>query len=127
MGFQDRLLVGEQLFIPLLREVSRLPSQCIQFPTYFPRSVHDLEIETGEEFGPARLSAVEELGVTLGLYRNRSVGRIRGNQATFDNSQRNNLRSCMWVFRGWCWCGRSFSSSRRELVPYIGGRASEKW
>ena len=37
------------------------------------------------------------LFVTLGLYRNRSVGRIRGNQATFDNSQRNNLRSCVWV------------------------------
>jgi len=35
--------------------------------------------------------------VTLGLSRNRSVGRIKGNQATFDNSQRNNLRSCVWV------------------------------
>jgi len=35
--------------------------------------------------------------VTLGLSRNRSVGRIKGNQATFDNSQRNNLRSCAWV------------------------------
>ena len=38
--------------------------------------------------------------VTLGLYRNRSVERIKGNQATFDNSQRNNLRSCVWVFGG---------------------------
>jgi len=37
------------------------------------------------------------LYVTLGLYRNRSVERIKGNQATFDNSQRNNLRSCVWV------------------------------
>jgi len=36
--------------------------------------------------------------VTLGLYRNRSVRRIKGNQATFDNSQRNNLRSCLWGF-----------------------------
>jgi len=36
-------------------------------------------------------------GVTLGLSRNRSVRRIKGNQATFDNSQRNNLRSCVWV------------------------------
>ena len=36
--------------------------------------------------------------VTLGLYCNRSVERIKGNQATFDNSQRNNLRSCLWVF-----------------------------
>jgi len=43
---------------------------------------------------------VHSVSVTLGLYRNRSVGRIRGNQATFDNSQRNNLRSCMWVFGG---------------------------
>jgi len=31
--------------------------------------------------------------VTLGLYRNRSARGIKGNQATFDNSQRNNLRS----------------------------------
>jgi len=38
--------------------------------------------------------------VTLGLYRNRSVEQIKGNQATFDNSQRNNLRSCVWVFGG---------------------------
>ena len=35
--------------------------------------------------------------VTLGLYRNRSVEKIKGNQATFDNSQRNNPRSCVWV------------------------------
>ena len=40
------------------------------------------------------------MGVTLGLYRNRSVERIKGNQATFNNSQRNNLRSCVWVFGG---------------------------
>ena len=39
----------------------------------------------------------QDYSVTLGLSRNRSVGRIKGNQATFDNSQRNNLRSCMWV------------------------------
>jgi len=38
------------------------------------------------------------LSVTLGLSRNRSVWRIKGNQATFDNSQRNNLRSCVWVW-----------------------------
>ena len=43
-------------------------------------------------------AAVEENAdtVTLGLSRNRSVGRVKGNQATFDNSQRNNLRSCVW-------------------------------
>jgi len=35
--------------------------------------------------------------VTLGLYRNRRVERIKGNPATFDNSQQNSLRSCMWV------------------------------
>jgi len=39
----------------------------------------------------------EGRGVTLGLSRNRSVGRIKGNQATFNNSQQNNLRSCVWV------------------------------
>ena len=35
--------------------------------------------------------------MTLGLYCNQSVEGIKGNQATFDNSQRNNLRSCVWV------------------------------
>jgi len=35
--------------------------------------------------------------VTLGLSCNRSVGGFKGNLATFDNSQRNNLRSCVWV------------------------------
>jgi len=39
----------------------------------------------------------EGLSVTLGLSRNRSVGGFKGNQATFDNSQRNNLRSCVRV------------------------------
>ena len=40
--------------------------------------------------------------VTLGLYRNRSVEKIGGNQATFDNSQRNNLRSlCVGVGSVW--------------------------
>ena len=41
--------------------------------------------------------------VTLGLSRNQSVRESKGNQATFDNSQRNNLRSCVW-FRG-VWFG----------------------
>ena len=35
--------------------------------------------------------------MTLGLSHNRSVERIKGNQATFDNSQWNNLISCVWV------------------------------
>jgi len=39
----------------------------------------------------------DRLRVTLWLYCNQSVVRIKGNQATFDNSQRNNLRSCVWV------------------------------
>ena len=56
------MLVGEQLFIPLLREVFLPPSQCIRFPTCSPRSVHNPEIKTGEEFGPAHLLVVEELG-----------------------------------------------------------------
>ena len=41
--------------------------------------------------------ALDAQVVTQGLSRNRSAGRIKGNQATFDNSQRNNLRSCVWV------------------------------
>ena len=49
----------------------------------------------------ARVSALSLPGmllcVTLGLSCNRSAVRIQGNQATFDNSQRNNLRSCVWV------------------------------
>ena len=38
--------------------------------------------------------------VTLGWPCNQSTGGIKGNQATFDNSQRNNLRSYVWVFGG---------------------------
>jgi len=45
---------------------------------------------------------IEWLDVTPGLSRNRGVGEIKGNQATLDNSQRNNLRSCVW-FWWWCW------------------------
>ena len=46
---------------------------------------------------PPKLKTKIATPVTLGLYRNRSAGRIKGNQATFDNSQRNNLRSCVWL------------------------------
>ena len=42
-------------------------------------------------------TSTRALYVTLGLYRNRSEDRIKGNQATFNNSQWNNLRSCVWV------------------------------
>jgi len=66
--------------------------------------------------------------VTLGLSRNRSVGGFKGNQATFDNSQRNNLRSFV------CWFGGSvgedvragFSSvffREKPLSFYGGGRS----
>jgi len=57
--------------------------------------------------------------VTLGLDRNRSVERIKGNQATFDNSQRNNLRSCVWVR-----CG--FGGSVGEGVRADFSRQGEK-
>jgi len=56
--------------------------------------------------------------VTLGLYRNRSAVRIKGNQATFDNSQRNNLRSCLWglFFVEWVF-GAALSSSPSRILP----------
>ena len=38
--------------------------------------------------------------MTQGLSRTRVFGESKGNQATFDNSQRNNLRSCAWVSFG---------------------------
>jgi len=56
--------------------------------------------------------------VTLGLYRNQSVERIKGNQATFNNSRRNNLRSCMWVSS--VVFGLLSLSSGRERSTYIG-------
>jgi len=52
--------------------------------------------------------------VILGLSCNRSVGRIKGNQATFDNSQRNNLRSCVWVF-GRIWFGSAGGDVRADF------------
>jgi len=57
--------------------------------------------------------------VALGLYRNRSVERIKGNQATFDNSQRNNLRSCVWV-RLVVFLGEGvLPLRRRETSPFL--------
>ena len=53
-------------------------------------------------------------GVTLGLSGNQSVERIKGNQATFDNSQRNNLRSHVW-FR-WDWFGSVVSDVRVDFL-----------
>jgi len=60
--------------------------------------------------------------VTLGLSRNWSRERIKGNQATFDNSQRNNLRSCV-RFRGVVFV-RTFvpiSLRRGEKSPFYQG------
>ena len=55
--------------------------------------------------------------VTLGLSRNRSVGRIKGNQATFDNSQRNNLRSSVWF--QWVWFGSVVSDVRADFSRFF--------
>jgi len=55
-------------------------------------------LEEPESFDVELIQEEREEAVTLGLYRNRSVERIKGNQATFDNSQRNNLRSRLWGF-----------------------------
>ena len=52
--------------------------------------------------------------VTLGLYRNWSVERIKGNQATFDNSQRSNLRSFVRVFL--------FQSAFDAVSSFLNGR-----
>ena len=38
-----------------------------------------------------------ELGCDTGVVWKSECRRIKGNQITFDNSQRNNLRSCVWV------------------------------
>jgi len=53
----------------------------------------------GEEVKGAGMEYTEPLLLQCdtGVVSNRSVERIKGNQATFDNSQRNNLRSCVWV------------------------------
>ena len=61
--------------------------------------------------------------MTLGLSRNQSVGGIKGNQATFDNSQQNNLRSCVLIavvvssedVRAFCF----FSRGEKEQCMYI--------
>jgi len=45
------------------------------------------------------------------------VERIKGNQATFDNSQQNNLRSCLWgFFVEWAF-GTVLSSSPSGILP----------
>ena len=64
------------------------------------------------ETGQGQERRVAAADVTLGLSRNRSVGGFKGNQATFDNSQRNNLRSCVWV-----WVGSVGEAVRAGLPP----------
>jgi len=57
------------------------------------------------------------------------LGESNGNQATFDNSQRNNLRSCSWVSVVVLVRMFVLISLRRGEKPlsFIGERASEKW
>ena len=43
-------------------------------------------------------------------------GESKGNQATFDNSQRNNLRSCVWGFGG------SVGGDVRAVLSSLSGR-----
>jgi len=59
-------------------------------------ALSELHEDLRAEIKDAQMAQTEQ-AVTLGLSRNRSVGRIKGNQATFNNSQWNNLRSCVWV------------------------------
>jgi len=68
---------------------------------------------------------IEDYSVTLGLSRYWSLGRNEGNQATSDNSQQNNLRSCMWVL----WVvvfGFSLSIGVRNLFLLSARTACEK-
>lgn len=58
--YNFRLLVGEP-FIPLLMEVSGPSSQSIGFGSSFPRAIEDLDDKSGQEFGPADLTAAEVL------------------------------------------------------------------
>ena len=54
-------------------------------------------LKRGHPFSSRLIIGSDHYSVTLGLSRYRSAARIKGNQATFDHSQRNNLRSCVWV------------------------------
>ena len=68
----------------------------------------------------------KRLPVTLGLSRNQSAWRIKGNQTTFDNSQQNNLRSFLWVFSRVVF-GLPSLSLWRERPAYISERLGETW
>jgi len=89
-------LAGHEIPVPILGALDRVPDHTRGFVLYeyelpsatcaAPRNCHvDCRLPAGARH------------VTLGLYRNQSVERMKGNQDTFDNSQRNNLRSCVYV------------------------------
>jgi hypothetical protein len=50
-------------------------------------------------FYRSRVILIEDYSVTLGCGGTRQCGESSRESGYFDNSQRNNLRSCMWVFR----------------------------
>ncbi len=52
----------QKSLIPLPREVTQSPSEGVQFSICLSRAVFNLEVVSGEEFGPSGLSAVENLG-----------------------------------------------------------------
>ena len=60
MRLQHCGLVSEG-FIPLRRELSGPPCQCIRLPPLLAGLVRNLEVESEQELGPSGLSAVEEL------------------------------------------------------------------
>jgi len=65
--------------------------------------------------------------VTLGLSRNQSVERIKGNQTTFDSSQWNNLRSCACGFGGGVlvmFVLRILSRWEEEFLPFYSESSS---
>ena len=60
MSFDYGLLLIQKSFIPLPREVTRSPRKGVRFFICLYRAVLDLEVESGEEFRLAGLSAVKE-------------------------------------------------------------------
>ena len=58
--------------------------------------------------------------MTLELSWKQSAGRIKGNQATFDNSQQNNLRPCVCGFGGGVGedVRTDFSLLEGEILPF---------
>jgi len=86
-------------------------------PATYEAALRSPQAREWEEAMRQEWQALLENHVTLGLYRNRSVERIKGNQATFDNSQRNNLRSCLWGFVEWSFGTVLFSFPPSGILP----------